>query len=674
MTNGLLSAPSNSFPTTPTNRSRRYPFKTLWLGGLAIVVLIVLGSFFLLGRGLAEPFTGPIWTVSRQKLQLTITERGALESAENSEIFCRVKSGAKGSGAATTIKWVIEDGTHVKRGQKLVELDQSGLETQLQEQSSKVDKARAGWIKAEANVLITQSQNHSDIEDAKIKLNLAQLNLQKYVGVKLANILHKFPEKELDGFWVKLADIDLGQLLSKEEIDQLGGEYIQMRNDLEGKIETARSEREMWLDRAAWSQRMSKRGYMAKSQAEADRMKLESTEFALKKVSGELDTLKRFLLKLNVVDLLSKVREGERALERNRTQAKSKEDQALAELKSERSIFLREENIRLDLEEELKKCIIYSPQDGLVIHYIPEQFRSNSGSQQSIVAQGEPVREGQKLMRIPDLSKMLVQVRVHEAMMAHLRAEVVRLTGLSQTHVAGLWLTTHPLERMAGLLALTEVYNDLRAQDQEEVYKGQSAIIRVDAFPNRHFQGHVKLVANVASSIDWWSDVKVYQTVVGIDGTVAHLKPGMSAEVTIFADESPEPVLVIPIQSVVGTIAMGKQRKCFVLDAAGQPQERDILLGMCNEKMVEVQEGLAEGDKVVLNPRPLLVADKAHLKPSVPSGKRGSNNLEPGAEEKGTKARKGQGKDKGLPPPDAVEPGSGSPAKGPRLPTQGLKK
>ncbi len=644
------------------------------LGVLATMGLVVLATFVLLNRGLAEPFNGPTWTVARQKLQLTIVERGALESAENSDVFCRVKSGSKGSNAATTIKWVIDDGTHVKRGQKLIDLDDSGLDAQIKEQNSKVDKARASWIKAESNVLITQSQNYSDIEDAKTKLNLAELDLRKYVGDQLTDLLRKLPEKDLDRFLVKLAVLDLGQHLSQEEIEQLGGDYIQKRNEIEGNIEEARSKREMWLDRAAWSQRMVLRGYTSKSQAEADRMQLESAEFALKKVRGELDTLKRFLLKRTVVELLSKVSEGERALERNRTQAKSKEEQALAELKSEKSIFQREESIRLELEDEIKKCLIYSPQDGLVIHFMSDFARmGGGGSQQAMIAQGEPVREGQKLMRIPDLSKMLVQVKVHEAMMSHLHAEVTRPTGWSQAVLAGLWLAPHPLQRLAGLLALAEVPETSRPRDHEVVYKGQQAVLRVDAFPNRQLQGHVKAVANVAMAIDWWSDVKVYQTVVAIDGTVDNLKPGMSAEVTIFADESPEPVLVIPIQAVVGTIAMAKQRKCFVLDAQGRPQERDILLGMSNEKMVEVREGLAEGDKVVLNPRPLLVGDKAHLKPSVPGGKRGAASKDQDPGEEGKKAGKGPAKEKGNGPPQEPAGPPTTPGKSKKPPAQGIK-
>jgi len=37
----------------------------------------------------------------------------------------------------------------------------------------------------------------------------------------------------------------------------------------------------------------------------------------------------------------------------------------------------------------------------MVVYFVPEQARGGVGGQQAIVAQGESVREGQKLMRIP---------------------------------------------------------------------------------------------------------------------------------------------------------------------------------------------------------------------------------------------------------------------------------
>jgi hypothetical protein len=42
------------------------------------------------------------------------------------------------------------------------------------------------------------------------------------------------------------------------------------------------------------------------------------------------------------------------------------------------------------------------------------------------------------------------------------------------------------------------------------------------------------------------------------------------------------------------------------MNAEGQTEERDIEVGMSNDKMAEIKTGLKEGDQVVLNPRVLL--------------------------------------------------------------------
>ena len=88
----------------------------------------------------------------------------------------------------------------------------------------------------------------------------------------------------------------------------------------------------------------------------------------------------------------------------------------------------------------------------------------------------------------------------------------------------------------------------------------------------------------------------------------------MSAEVVIHVDSAnsknsddrePSKVLTVPIQAVVGGAELGPKRKIYVVEG-GKPVEREIVLGMFNEKMVEVREGLAAGDVVVTNPKAIL--------------------------------------------------------------------
>src|SRR5262249_11677083 len=159
------------------------------------------------------------------------------------------------------------------------------------------------------------------------------------------------------------------------------------------KIETARSSLEMWLDRAAWSQRMVTRGFGTRSQAEADRASKDSADINLKKIQNDLDPLGKFYKRLKGTQRLSKYEEANRALERARKQAKAKENQFKADNDAKEQVLKQEKEKLKDVGIEIEKCRIYSPQDGLVVYYMPEQSRFGSGSQQSIIAQGEPVRE-----------------------------------------------------------------------------------------------------------------------------------------------------------------------------------------------------------------------------------------------------------------------------------------
>jgi multidrug efflux pump subunit AcrA (membrane-fusion protein) len=164
----------------------------------------------------------------------------------------------------------------------------------------------------------------------------------------------------------------------------------------------------------------------------------------------------------------------------------------------------------------------------------------------------------------------------------------------------------------------------------------------VDAFPARTLRGHVKTVATVASQQDWMSaDVRVYQCYVSIDESLEGMRPDMSAEVTILTDRHREHVLTIPLQAVVGSVEMGNKRKCYVDNGHGT-EERVITLGMSNSKMVEVKEGLQEGELVVINPRSLM-SDKEKAAAGAPpkgEGGPGEGQGSPGA---GGTDKKGSG-------------------------------
>lgn len=142
--------------TTPTSdaRSRKNRF-----GGVGLVVVICL---FLVGASAAAGYrvfyvgndrvdTAKLIrdTAARAPFDHIVLEQGEVESSSNQVVTCEVK--ARG-GSGVAILWVVAEGERVKKGEKLVELDASELETREKEQKIAVITAEARLATAEAQL------------------------------------------------------------------------------------------------------------------------------------------------------------------------------------------------------------------------------------------------------------------------------------------------------------------------------------------------------------------------------------------------------------------------------------------------------------------------------------------------------------------------------------------
>jgi RND family efflux transporter MFP subunit len=257
------------------------------------------------------------------------------------------------------------------------------------------------------------------------------------------------------------------------------------------------------------------------------------------------------------------------------------------------------------------------PADGVVIEHQPFEFRKlgERGSDDSIIDQLRTLRgqEGASLpdavvavqtREIPDLKHMIVNAKVHEVLASR-------------------------------------------------VHKGQSALVRVESFPDQVLSAHVDSVSTVAAAADFLSaDVKLYTTKIAIDKAIEGLKPGMSAEVAITIGDALEHVLTVPIEAIIGAAEMGKTRKVFVLTPDG-PKERNVVIGDSNHQAAEICKGLQEGEEVVLNPK-ALVGDKVKTRKRGEYQGEDTSGKPVGPTGPGTKSGPG-----GPGKPDAGSPGKG---------------
>src|SRR5438270_12098824 len=102
----------------------------------AVLAALILGGaaggiYFMTRPPTARPDV-ILHKVKKEDLNVTVTEKGTLESAENKDVVCKVRAGTK--GVATSINWVIDDGTKMKKDQLIMVRDESGLQDVLVDQ------------------------------------------------------------------------------------------------------------------------------------------------------------------------------------------------------------------------------------------------------------------------------------------------------------------------------------------------------------------------------------------------------------------------------------------------------------------------------------------------------------------------------------------------------------
>jgi len=147
----------NNFPQRPTP-----PCRPVRHGRILLVLLFLLASVSVAGwygySYMNEQTSGVnqadliTSTVSVGPFDHIVLEQGEIESSSNIEVLCEVE--ARG-GSGTPILWVIDEGSRVSKGDKLVELDGSQLEVTLKDNRIQVITAESAL--ASANALLEQA-------------------------------------------------------------------------------------------------------------------------------------------------------------------------------------------------------------------------------------------------------------------------------------------------------------------------------------------------------------------------------------------------------------------------------------------------------------------------------------------------------------------------------------
>ncbi|MBI2925849.1 MAG: efflux RND transporter periplasmic adaptor subunit [Verrucomicrobia bacterium] len=474
-------------------RGRPVLSTVIGLAALALVVALIKTS----GSPTQE---WSFYDVKRGDFLISVVEGGTLEAVNEVVIRNEVEGTAR-------IIFIVPEGSYVKKGQLLVELDSSSSQDAVNQQQINVEKAQFALIQAEQQLAIQKSVVDSEVQTATLKVEFAQSDLKKY----------------------------------------LEGEALQLKRNTQIDITNVLENLKIAEERLEWTEALYKEGYESKSNLDKDRLSVSQGKLKLEQAQKALWMLETFDEPKKKRQLEAALQEAKEDLDRVKLQGERKLAQFQADVGTQKSTL---ELSRKKLERDLKQLAatkIHAPQDGLVV------YAGGGGggrfSSESMIEEGAVVRNRQELIKLPDVSEMKVQVKIHES------------------HI-------------------------------NQVRRGQPAFVVLDSMPDQRFQGLITKVAPLPDSSSRWANpnLKVYATEVLVTDNLPDVKPGVSARAEVVITNLAN-VLTVPIQAV--TTRKGKQ----VVFLASAPQKPvPVTVGMYNIKFIEITSGVKEGDQVMLSP------------------------------------------------------------------------
>lgn len=342
---------------------------------------------------------------------------------------------------------------------------------------------------------------------------------------------------------------DLAELDEKTYTSE-GGEYEQSLQTILGAIKKNEEDLAIAQEEYDRIRELARKGYTSLYNLEAARVAVTQQKIVSDVKKGELKVLKKFTRERTTKELNELAKETVLDITRTAQEAKAAMDQMRAAFKAAQLTLELENETLYRLRRQIADCRLVAPQAGEVVY----ATQSSRRSEPIVIEPGAQVRERQAIIKLPDLGQMKVAARIHESRIRQVR-------------------------------------------------EGQLVDISVSSLPGLQFHGRLDTVASLPVPGDWpnRNQMEFDSVVTIIDSAemVAQLKPGMGTELRIIVEERDVAVLQIPVQSI---LSMAGEFFTYVQTDEG-PKRRSLMVGKSNDEFMEILDGVASGENVILNPR-----------------------------------------------------------------------
>ncbi|MDD4016815.1 MAG: HlyD family efflux transporter periplasmic adaptor subunit [Kiritimatiellae bacterium] len=273
---------------------------------------------------------------------------------------------------------------------------------------------------------------------------------------------------------------------------------------------------------------------------------LSTADQAMEKAFYDLRMFKRYEYPQKISALQEAVMKSQLAVQRTIINNNAKVSKKRIEIANREKLISDYRNDLKGVREDMEKLVIRAQADGMLIH---GENRRNRWDTQKEIKVGTDVSIGESIGIIPDVSKFKVQVNIPE-------------------------------------------------EYRSRIKTGLPVVIRAKAVPDLNLAGEIVKIAGASTPIIPWdqSSPKVYASDISTDAADERLTPGMTVQVEIVVEKA-ENVLFVPVEGVYN-----RDGKSFCKIQVGVGQtEREVKTGRFSTDYVEVTEGIAENELVLLD-------------------------------------------------------------------------
>jgi len=469
--------------------------------GKILLLLVVLVAAWLLPANLPDlkprteaeaVLTAP---VQPRSFEVTVEVMGELDAAKARTISSEV------AGQATII-YLVEDGSHVERGDVLVRLDPTKAEANVRELEGELRLAEVEMDIQARSVEWEKNQAERSVKAAEFSLKAAGLALTK---------------------------------LEK-------GEGPLQLSRLEEVVYEARDRFEANKGYAAELKALGQQGYTNQAELIQAQKRLRDTEQAYDNARKQLDSYRNYVLPLMLEQARSRVAQEEMNLENTRKGAELSVQKAEAANRKATKRYETLVDSLLVAKAELERTVLRAPFAGMVVCRV-----QTFGQETRKPRVGDKVWQGQPIVYLPDVSALVVKLRIREI-------------------------------------------------DLHKIRVGRPAVVRVDALPEAGLTGRVVSIGALAEADRQKTGLgKYFDALVSLDQSGEELRPGMTARVSIDCGRV-EQALAVPVQAVF----VGDGQAFVYVDTKASFEKRQVRLGVQNEVWAEVTTGLTRGEAVAL--------------------------------------------------------------------------